>query len=162
FYVDDDELDGIHVFSVDAAGDLTFLSEGANTTAHGLTIDATGTYLYNGSKVIEVTGDVAADVFVGVPGNATALVELGGQPGLISTVDTQAVAVYDLTDPEAPSQIDDLELGSHGARDLDFLPSFGLGRILVVGRDVVQTVSFVGSTLDLTDTITATDVLFTT
>src|SRR5690606_10337550 len=105
FYVDDDELDGIHVFSVDAAGDLTFLSEGANTTAHGLTIDATGTYLYNGSKVIEVTGDVAADVFVGVPGNATALVELGGQPGLISTVDTQAVAVYDLTDPEAPSQI---------------------------------------------------------
>lgn len=41
---------------MDAAGDLTFISEGGTTGAHGLTIDPTGTYLYNGNHVIEVTG----------------------------------------------------------------------------------------------------------
>jgi hypothetical protein len=152
-YVDDDEDDVVHIFSVNAAGNLTFLHEGAETAAHGLAIDPTDTYLYNGSNVISVAGDVATSVFAGMPGNATTLVSLAGGPGLVTTQWADGVAVYDLTDPEAPALVDlyAFGVGIH-ARDLAFDPA--LNRILTVGRDVVHALSFDGATLSLDDSYT--------
>lgn len=150
-YVDDDEDDVLHIFAVNAAGNLTFLHEGANTEAHGLALDPTETYVYNGTNVISVAGDVATDVFDGMAGNATTLVSLAGGPGLVTTQWTEGVAVYDLNDPEVPALVDLYAFGSgNNARDLAFDP--GLNRILTVGRDVVHTLSFDGATLSLDDT----------
>lgn len=150
-YVDDDEDDVLHIFSVNAAGNLTFLDEGASTEAHGLALDPTETYLYNGSNVVSVAGDVATEVFDGTGGNATALVTLAGGPGLITTEWTNGVAIYDLADPEAPALVDLYDFGtSRDARDLAFNAS--LSRILTVGRDAVHSLSFDGATLSLDDT----------
>ena len=159
FYVDDDDLDGIHIFEVDASGNLAFIAEGAVTESHGLTIDPTGSYLYNGSSVIGVSGDVPTAILFADPGNATALVDLGGQAGLISTVSTEAVAIYDLVDPQAPATVATLAMARNEARDLDFDAS--LARIVVAGRNTVQTATFDGAGLTLLDTYTATDVLNT-
>lgn len=153
FYVDDDDLDGVQVFSVDAAGDLTFISEGAYTEVHGLTIDPTDTYLYNGTNVIEVTGDVPVSLTAGDGGNSTTVVDLNGTPGLITTQYTESIGIYDLTDPEVPVEVDLLVIAANEVRDLGFVPS--LERIIAVGRDVVHSVSFDGATLSLDDTYTA-------
>ena len=158
FYVDDDDLDGIHIFAVDGAGDLTFLAEGGTTSAHGLTIDASGDYLYNGSSVISVAGDVAADVFAGAYGNATAIVDVGGTARLISTVLTSDVAAYDLIDPLAPNLIDTLALGSDLARDLEMSST---GGVVVVGKNSVRTALFDGTAFTALDTYTAAEA-FTT
>ncbi|MFO7544417.1 MAG: hypothetical protein R6W77_02870, partial [Trueperaceae bacterium] len=150
-YVDDDDADVVHIFSVAASGNLTFLHEGAATEAHGLAIDPTDTYLYNGSNVISVAGDVATSVFVGMAGNTTTLVSLAGDPGLVTTQWTEGVAVYDLADPLAPALVDLYDFGaSNQARDLAFDPA--LNRIVAVGRDVVHTLSFDGATFSLDDT----------
>ena len=158
FYVDDDDLDGIHVFSVDATGDLTFLSEGASTQGHGLAIDATGSYLYNGTTIIDVTGAVPTEVFAGVGGNATTVVDLGGYPGLITTDGSSAVAFYDLTDPVAPSLIDSANFGSNKVRDLGIS---SVNSVVTVGRDSVSTVMLAAGFFAVLDTYTATEA-FTT
>jgi len=159
FYVDDDDFDNIHVFAVDAAGDLQFLAEGASTDAHGLTIDPTGSYLYNGSNVISVITDTPIDTASGGGGNATAIVDLDGTMGLITTGATSAVYIYDLTDPTAPTTVDSLSVGGSQARDLDFDPS--LSTIVTVGANGVHSVTFDGTTLTLLDSFTATEA-FTT
>lgn len=154
-YVDDDDFDNVHVFSVDAAGDLAFIEEGASTSVHGLAIDATDSYLYNGSNVIGVDGDTPTDITAGSGGNATSVVELAGGPGLLTTISTTSVAVFDLVDPEVPSSIDQLDFASNEARDLAFVPD--LSRIVSVGRDVVAASSFDGTTIALDDRYDATE-----
>lgn len=149
-YVDDDYDDLVQVFTVDETGRLSFVTEGASTALHGLAIDPTATYLYNGQHVIEVTGDAPVDVTPGTGGNSTALVTLPGGPGLITTVGTNDIGVYDLADATAPAVVDELVLpDSNGARDLDYLPT--LERIVSVGRDAVHSVAFDGATLSLDD-----------
>ncbi len=150
-YVDDDELDGVQIFAVDPDGVLTFIAEGASTSDHGLAIDPTDTYLYNGSHVIDVSGDVATDLTPGNNGNATALVDLDGTTGIITTYGVGTLAVLDLVDPTAPSEVDSLAIaGTNSTRYFDFLPS--LERIVSVGMNVVNSVSFDGATLSLDDT----------
>ncbi len=152
FYVDEEELEGVQIFSVDAAGDLTFMTEGARTSVHGLTIDPTGTYLYNGSNVIAVTDDEPVTVFTGTGGNATHLVTVDGGPGLISTTGTSGVAIYDLRNPELPVELASLSIGTDGARDLDFTD--GLGRIVIAASNEVHTLAFDGAALTLASTYT--------
>lgn len=152
-YVDDDSLDGVQVFSVDAAGDLTFVAEGATTQAHGLTIDPTGAHLYNGTWVIDVTGAVPTVVTNGEGGNSTSIVDLGSGPGLITTTWTDDVAVYDLTDPEAPLQIDSFAVGVEQVRELAFTAD--LNRIVGVGRDTIAVLSFDGALLSEVDRYTS-------
>ncbi len=151
-YVDDDQLDGIHVFAVDAGGVLTFLGEGGSTVIHGLAIDPTDTYLYNGERVIDVTGDLPTDLtpVQARGGNSTALVAVTGSPGLLTTIFTDTIGVFDLADPLVPASVDELPLGPNQARDLDFLPS--LERIVAVGRNGVHAVSFAAGALSLDDT----------
>ena len=155
FYVEEDDYDVVQIFSVDAAGALTFITEGASTSVHGLTIDPTGTYLYNGSNVIEVTDDVPVTVFSGTGGNATQLIDLAGGPGLISTSSTSTVVVYDLTDPVLPVALASLNLGRNQARDLAFTD--GLGRIVTVGRNNVRTLAFDGAAIAAEGTYTVSE-----
>lgn len=156
FYVDDDDLDGIHVFDVAGDGDLTFVAEGGTTRAHGLALDPTDSYLYNGASVIDVTADVPSDVVASDRGNATTLVDRAGRTDLISTDLTRSVGLYDLADPLAPVEIAAYDLGAdHQARDLAFGPS--LDRIVTVGRNVVHSLSFAPDTFTLDDTYTAAE-----
>ena len=157
-YVDDDDHDWVQVFAVDAAGDLTFLAEGAKTSGHGLAIDATGSYLYNGTNIIDVTGAVPTEILPGAGGNATTVVDLGGYPGLITTDGTSAVVFYDLTDPVAPSLIDSADLGSNKVRDLGIS---SVNSVVAVGRDSVTTVMLAAGFFAVLDTYTATEA-FTT
>jgi len=157
-YVDDDQQDVIQVFAVDEAGDLEFLAEGAYTDVHGLTTDPSGTYLYNGSNVIEVTNDEPKTIFSGEGGNATSLITLESGPALISTGFTEAVALYSLADPLAPSLITEHYFGAESpARDLGF--TAGLERIVTVGRNRVHSLSFDGTDIVLDDTYTADEEL---
>src|SRR5690606_3565680 len=68
------------------------------------------------------------------------------------------VAIYDLTDPLAPSPIDTLVLGSNLARDVE-MTSFG--GVVVVGRDSVQTALFDGTSFSSLDAHTEAEA-FTT
>lgn len=145
FYVDEDNADTAQVFSVDAAGDLTFIAEGAATYMHGLTIDPTDTYLYNGSNVIEVTDDLPTTVHAGDGGSSTRLIDVGGSPALISTRGTSEVAIYDLTDPVAPTVLADLVVGGNQVRELALTP--GGDRIVTAGRNNVHTLAFDGAVI---------------
>lgn len=154
-YVGEADYFRLQVFSVDATGDLTFIVEGAGTDMHGLAIDPSGTYLYNGSRVIDVTDNEPMTVFAGVGGNATQLVTLDSGPGLISTRSTTALSIYDLADPVAPVLHAEIVVGNNQARDLAFTD--GLERIVTVGRNNVRTLSFDGTTLALDGTHTVTE-----
>ncbi|HZJ09201.1 MAG TPA: hypothetical protein VFD39_05860 [Trueperaceae bacterium] len=153
-YVDDDDFDVLQVFSVDANGDLTFIAEGASTDAHGLAIDATDTYVYNGSEVIEVTNDAPTTVFNGLGGNATTLLDVGGTASLITTTNTDTIALFGLTDPLNPALIDDHLLATNQARDLAFTAD--LSRIITPGQKTVNSLSFDGTVFALDDTYTST------
>ena len=154
-YVGEADYGRLQVFSVDATGDLTFIAEGAGTDMHGLTIDPTGTYIYNGSKVIEVTDDEPVTVFAGDGGNATQIVTLASGPGLISTRFTNTLAIYDLGDPVDPVLQADILVGNNQARDLAFAD--GLDRIVAVGRNNVHSLSFDGTALALDATHTVSE-----
>lgn len=142
-YVDDDDFDILQIFSVEADGSLQFISEGAETDVHGLAIDDTGTYVYNGTNVIDVTGDTAATVFVGSGGNSTSLVDLGGVPGLVTTLYTDTIAVYDVTNPVAPTLVASHDAGSNQVREIVY--DGALGRFFSVGREAVRSFSFDGA-----------------
>ncbi len=152
FYVQDDVYARVHVFSVDAKGNLTFITEGGYTYGHGLTIDPTDSYLYNGSNVIEVTNDQPTSVHDGDGGNSTTLIEIGARPALISTQDVDAVVIYDLTDPVAPTVLASLGVGSYEARDLAM--TTGGDRIFTAGRNNVHVLAFDGAAITAESTHT--------
>lgn len=156
FYVDEDDADDVQVFSVDAAGDLTFIAEGAATYMHSLTLDPTDTYLYNGSNVIEVTDDLPTTVYSGDGGNSTRLIEVGGSPALISTRGTNAVAIYDLADPVAPTVLADLVVGNNQVRELALTPDGE--RIVTAGRNNVHTLAFDGAAITAESAYTMAEV----
>lgn len=142
-YVDDDDFDTLQIFSVAEDGSLEFIVEGASTSVHGLAIDPTGTYVYNGTNVIDVTNDVPTTAFVGNGGNSTAIVDLGGVPGLITTRSSGAIAVYDITDPVAPSLLAEEVLVENKVRELAY--DVALERFYTVGRNSVGAFSFDGA-----------------
>lgn len=141
-YVDDDYDDNIHVFEVEDDGTLTFISEGGATSVHGLTIDPSGQYLFNGTNVIDVTGDVVTDVYAGEGGNSTELVDLGGTPGLVTTLYTSEFGVFDISDPENPVEVARVTVGTDLAREIAH--DAALERFFAVGRDSVRSFEFDG------------------
>ncbi|MDZ7790820.1 MAG: hypothetical protein U5L08_10090 [Xanthomonadales bacterium] len=144
-YIDDDELDGIEIFSVDpATGDLSFISEGASTSYHGLAYQ--GDRLYNGASVISVAGDTPSLVAAIEEGNATEILQDGT---LVSTIYNQRLTAYDLADPDAPAVVDDLALGGGGA--LDTARTDDASLFVVSGREVLTSVGWDGATFTQLD-----------
>jgi len=146
-YIDDDELDGIQIFSVDpGTGNLSFISEGASTSNHGLAyLDSR---LYNGSHTISVAGDTAVDVFEGDEGNATEVLPDGT---LVSGISNQRIEAFDLVDPDAPALIDSLNTG--GASALDTARSDDASFFVLSGRELLTSVSWDGTTFTQLDQI---------
>lgn len=155
-YVDDDGWDVLQIFAVAADGSLEFIVEGAGTSVHGLTIDPTGTYLYNGTNVIDVTGDLPTDVHTDTGGNSTTLVDLAGTPGLITTVGTYAIGIYDLTDPTNPVEVAYFDAGGSVARELAFDSS--LEHIYAAGQNTVSSFTFDGADITELDAYLPIDV----
>ncbi len=159
FYVDDDELDGVEIFSVDAGtGDLSFISEGGDTSVHGLGAHPNGTYLYNATNIYDITGDMVVQLADTSGGNDTEVVLAADSVAttdlLVTTSNTDGLAIYDLTDPVSPVEIDTIDFMSDypvraQAHNADY------SRFVVVGKDEVRTVSFDGTTLTLEDEVIA-------
>jgi len=154
FYIDDDELDGIEIFSVDSGtGDLAFISEGGNTSVNGLTSHPDGIYLYNANNVYDISGDMVTQISDVGGGNTTEVLLAGTGVAavdlLVSTDGTRAFAVYDLTVRTAPVELDRIDYASNEVRAQAHNGDFS--RFVLVGRDAVRTVSFDGTSLALED-----------
>jgi DNA-binding beta-propeller fold protein YncE len=150
-YVDDDELDDVEIFSVNATtGNLSFIAEGpgGGTFANGLAAHPTEPYVYNGTRVTDVTDDVVTLVAANQGGNATFVVP--GTPNrLVTTTGTTGVGVFDLTDPEAPAEISALSYSSNQVRHVT--ANAGLQRLVIVGQNTVRLLSFDGMALTFVD-----------
>jgi len=140
-YIDDDELDGVQIFAVDSTtGNLSFLSEGADTNQHGLAY--LNGRLYNGSTTISVVGDTPMEIVSGNTGNATEILPDGT---LMTAISNQTIEAYSLADPDAPALIDSLATGNRSA--LDTARSDDASFFVVSGRELLTSVSWDGSTL---------------
>lgn len=149
-YVDDDDLDGVQVFSVNADGTLAFVAEGAQTGYHGLAIHPTASVLYNGTSVILVDEDTPVDGQLGDAGNATAPL-MGDATRMVTTVYNESLTVFDVTDPVMPVVVDDLYLDGGAALFQDHR-STAAGTVFVVsGRNQIRTVGFDGTDLGVLD-----------
>lgn len=151
FYVDDDQLDDVEIFSVNqSTGVLSFVAEGDGngTSSNGLAAHPSEPYVYNGTHVIGVADDLVVPVASNSDGNATFVVP--GMPNrLVTTIGTSGVGVFDLTDPEAPAEISSLSYSSHEVRHVAADPS--LSRFVIVGRNAVRLLSFDGEALSFVD-----------
>lgn len=153
-YLHEDDSDVVAVFAVDlATGALEFLFESAdNVFMQGLTHHPSEPYLYNGGTALLVSADAIALVHSGDGGNANTITQAHGQSLMYATGPyNESFAVYDLTDPAAPSLVDEVlfenELGD-AQRWGHFLAVAEDGaRVLVVGRDRLATYAFDGSNL---------------
>jgi hypothetical protein len=155
-YVKEDDNDTLDIFRVGAGGALSLAFEGESTSLHGMAVHPTQPYVYNGSSVLDVTGDEATAVVPGVGGNSTTFVDVaGGDDLLLTTEDTSSVAIYGLADPAAPAQIDVLALGSSKARAV--VMDEARQRLVAVGQNAVATVAFDGAALVLEDSVTLTE-----
>ena len=161
FYVEDNSLAGIEIFSVDAGtGDLSFLAEGVSTDLHGLAAHPNGTYLYNGTNIINITGDMVAQVANASGGNDTevalAASSVASTDLLVTSIINLELAVYDLTNPESPLVVDTIEFLNNNATVRAQAHNDDYSRFVLAGRDEVRTVSFDGTTLALEDEVIAT------
>lgn len=110
-FVQDDNLDGVDMFRVDAgSGDLEYLASTANSQArlHGLVVSPAGTRLYNGLNVYSFDGGATPSITQinasTLGANSCAIV--GGV--LFSTIRESGqwyLRTYDLATPDAPQQI---------------------------------------------------------
>jgi len=135
----------VGLFAVEpSSGDLSFLAEGTLASASGVGAHPDGTHVYHGSSVFDVSGDMVVRIHEGQSGNAPEVIE--GDPDLlVTTLDTSALGVFDLTDQTAPVEIDSLSLGSGEVRDQAH--NEALTRFVVVGKNSVRTISFDGAQL---------------
>lgn len=158
FYIDDDELDGVEIFSVNpTTGDLSFIAEGGSTSINGLAANPNGTYLYNGTNVLSIAMDMVTDIEGNDGGNATEFVASGTGVAttdlLITTLDNDTLGAFDLTDPMSPSEVDTTTYNSNEVR---FQAHTGdLSRFVVIGRNAVRTVAFDGAEFTDEDEIIA-------
>ena len=68
---------------------------------------------------------------------------------LVTTDSTNGFGVYDLTDPEAPVEVDSVSYDNNQVRSQAHNDDFS--RFVLVGRNAVRTVAFDGSALTLED-----------
>ncbi|RZV49317.1 MAG: hypothetical protein EX268_19125 [Deltaproteobacteria bacterium] len=160
FYVQEDANDIVEIFSVDAgSGDLSFVAEGGATDLHGLSTHPNGTYLYNGTYIFDITGDAVLGVAIGAGGNGTEVVPsaacLGTTDLLVTSISYQDFAIYDLTDPESPLEIDAIGFFSDAPVRAQ-AHNDDCSRFVLAGKDEVRTVSFDGVALTLEDELITT------
>jgi len=151
-YVQNDDDDNVDTFSVDpVTGALTHLAESASTGMHGLALDPAGTYLYNGSRVLDVSSGQPEFLLAGTTGNDTTYVDRASGPDLLySTASDSGLSAYSLADPAAPSQVATVALGSSAARAC-VATDAALTRFVTVGFNVISTVGFDGAALTIQD-----------
>lgn len=152
FYVQEDSDDVLQIFEVNlATGGLTLIWEGENPSLHGIARHPVQNYLYNGSTVFDVTGDVASSIFSGADGNDTTIVNTAAGELLVSTVGTGGVGVYSLANPAQPALVDEVTLSQYQLRAVAV--NSNATRLITAGRNNVRSFSFDGSSLTGLDTL---------
>lgn len=140
-------------YAVAADGSLSFLTETPIDTtdnAHGVGINASGTYVYHGSMAYSRTGNLITPVgnVDGIRGNASVVLQVGGAERLYTTLRVDEIAVLSLADPAAPALIASLDPEPTGGESAVFMDVTRDGkRILAVGDDSVAIVDFDGAAL---------------
>lgn len=107
--VQDDDLDGLRLFSVDSiSGELTQVANsGSGTTGqHSVLFSADGSYVYHGNKVFEVTTGPDAISVLTAGSGTTATIFAGSS---LLTIGTNSVInAYSLTVPTTPTLVTSL------------------------------------------------------
>lgn len=161
-YVQEDSADPaapwdhpLEIFEVDPEGALTMLSDGGNTSLHGVAMDPTGagTYVYNGTNVLAVDGDVVTTVTPTVlGGNSTRYIPTAGADLLLTTFAPDASGIWDgfgmysLADPADPqpvSSVSTVVVGGNRARAVAL--DGAMRHAVVVGRNSVKTYGWDGN-----------------
>ena len=127
---------------------------------HGLAAHPNGTYLYNGTNIVNITGDMVMQVANSLGGNDTEVVlaasSVASTDLLVTAIDNLELAIYDLTNPESPVEVDTIEFLNNDAPVRAQAHNDDYSRFVLVGKDEVRTVSFDGTTLALEDELIAT------
>lgn len=159
-YVNEGNHLQVQVFAVDeTTGDLTFSAEGADTYTHGLAISPDNNYLYNGLNIIELSDDVPLSINYSptIGGNATIFTEgTNGENLLVTTLNNNFLAVYQLTTATTFEKIDLLNLDLNGAFYQDCTND--LSRFIVVGKEIITSVAFDGTTFSIQDQLIDEDI----
>jgi hypothetical protein len=144
-YVQNDSHDTLEIFRVDPDGALSMLYSGQSPTLHGVALDPSGatTFVYNGSIVFGVANDVGTTVNSGgLGGNSTVYIPMPGDDRLLSTDDTNRIAMYSLANPADPAVIGSVTVGANQARAVAI--DAALNRVVVVGQNSVKTYGYSG------------------
>jgi hypothetical protein len=149
----EDNNDTWNIFTIAEDGALEMVFEGDNADLHGVAIDPTGQYVYNGLRVLRIEDDTLVTEVSDTGGNGTTYLERDSGPDLLVTaVGNSSVYVLDPSDPAAPTVIDSVSLGGAGA--INVAVSADGSRLVATGRDVVTSLSFDGTTLTVDDQYT--------
>lgn len=152
-YVNEGNHLQVQVFTVDATtGDLSFSSEGGDTDTHGLAISPDNNYLYNGLNIIELSDDAPLSINYSptIGGNATIFTKgTNGENLLVTTLNNNFLAIYQLTTATTFEKIDLLSLDLNGAFYQDCTSD--LSRFIVVGKEIITSVAFDGTTFSIQD-----------
>ena len=147
-YVNEDANDTTLVFSLDASGNMTLLSQDtAGVSMQGIAVNSDNTAMYNGSSAYSIENDIVTLVTDGDGGNATEVTtDMAGQNLLISTISNSTLSIFELdTDPLAPTLIDTIDPSLSKARFQDH--SADLSVFAVIDLEDIASVSFDGTTL---------------
>ena len=146
-YVNDDDEDAVVVFSIDEAGDFTFINVSDDVVYQGIAVNGANTALYNGANVLEISGDDVTEVSVDDGGNATEVVtDTNGTELMVTTYDNETLQVWDIsTTPLAPTLVSELDPSGSRARFQHH--SEDLGQFVTVDHAVISSITFDGTTL---------------
>jgi hypothetical protein len=147
-YMKNDDYDDLEIFDVAPNGALALqhVSDDSSVYLHGIAVDPSGvgTYVYNGTTVFGVSGDVGQVVTSGNGGNYTRVFSTPGGRRLLTTLDTNQVGMFDLSDLAAPVLIDSVTLASNQARSAAL--NDAMNRVAIAGRNGLRTYGWDGST----------------
>ncbi len=109
-YNQDDDLDGVDMWGVDSTtGDLSLLASSATdmTFMHGVGVSADNAHVYNGDSVftVDTTAPSITMTSTNVGGGDTNVI-VGSDMYVADYHGGWYIRVYDLTNPDAPAQID--------------------------------------------------------
>jgi hypothetical protein len=138
-------------FAIAADGSLSYVNSAAAAGRfHGVGINSTGTYVYQGSEAYSRIGDTITDLNnLGQLGNASVVVKNNGVDRLYTTVLVDNVGVFDLTDPAAPAPIARINpdvAGGSGTAVYMAVNQDG-SRMLAIGDRSIAVIDFDGTIL---------------
>lgn len=142
-YIDDDSEDAVVIMSVNPDGNLSFITVGGSTGAHGFAIN--GDYLYHSATIFDISGDTVTTVSNGPRGTEQLILS----DGSLMAIASNNLQVFDISTPTTAVSVANLSVGFNA---IDF-STIDETLIAVSGREGLATVSWDGTNLTLLDAV---------